>query len=279
MSTATASKPAAASSIKAARKDLNDKVRDDWSYDGKQSNLPLRSNPIIYSIADERVVAWREPYYASSDSSDGETGSGSTRGPNAKTRSRRPQKPAGSSVADRLKRGGRKIFGKGSAEESESDAAPATTAGAAETTTADADGKKRLRFQDEAGWNGGVEHFDRQREAWTCARDGASEQTKAGATVDTSESSDDKSDKGSHRSSASSAPSPSATKKPQFPVAAPVLPESDPARIAAAAAGAHESIYEKVIVQSRAPAVPINLAHVVRALVHGWKADGSWPAP
>ena len=39
----------------------------------------------------------------------------------------------------------------------------------------------------------------------------------------------------------------------------------------------YPTIYSKCIVQSLAPSYPINLSHVVRSLVQGWKKDGEWP--
>ncbi|EMC95236.1 hypothetical protein BAUCODRAFT_532348 [Baudoinia panamericana UAMH 10762] len=39
----------------------------------------------------------------------------------------------------------------------------------------------------------------------------------------------------------------------------------------------HHEIYNKIILQSRTPSVPINLLTLVSALVQGWKEDGDWP--
>ncbi|KAK3711347.1 hypothetical protein LTR37_009727 [Vermiconidia calcicola] len=39
----------------------------------------------------------------------------------------------------------------------------------------------------------------------------------------------------------------------------------------------YPEIYTKIILQSRTPSVPINLAVLIRALIQGWKDDGEWP--
>ncbi|KAF2834606.1 hypothetical protein M501DRAFT_1009059 [Patellaria atrata CBS 101060] len=39
----------------------------------------------------------------------------------------------------------------------------------------------------------------------------------------------------------------------------------------------YPEIYTKVVLSSRTPSVPINLADMTRALVQGWKDDGEWP--
>ncbi|KAL9536153.1 hypothetical protein SMMN14_00292 [Sphaerulina musiva] len=39
----------------------------------------------------------------------------------------------------------------------------------------------------------------------------------------------------------------------------------------------YPEIYNKIILQSRTPSVPINLLTLLRALVQGWKDDGEWP--
>ncbi len=40
----------------------------------------------------------------------------------------------------------------------------------------------------------------------------------------------------------------------------------------------YPQIYSKCVIKGMTPAVPINLADMVRAIVVGWKADGQWPA-
>ena len=39
----------------------------------------------------------------------------------------------------------------------------------------------------------------------------------------------------------------------------------------------YPEIYAKIIIQGRTPSVPLNLLNLTRALVQGWKDDGEWP--
>jgi hypothetical protein len=63
---------------------------------------------------------------------------------------------------------------------------------------------------------------------------------------------------------------------PYIPVYPPLLPEDNVlrSRISPATYG---TIYSKIVVQSLTPNIPIPLPDMVRALVHGWKAEGQWP--
>ena len=39
----------------------------------------------------------------------------------------------------------------------------------------------------------------------------------------------------------------------------------------------HSELYEKIVRDNRSPAIPINLAHLTRVIVQGWKDEGNWP--
>lgn len=65
--------------------------------------------------------------------------------------------------------------------------------------------------------------------------------------------------------------------EPYIPVVPSILAHTNPIR-ASITPSMYPSIYSKVIVQSLTPTVPINLADVTKAMVQGWKADGTWPA-
>jgi hypothetical protein len=87
----------------------------------------------------------------------------------------------------------------------------------------------------------------------------------------------------SSSSSTPSSPSPfSAPSNPSdishllLPIAAPLLPPTHPVRASIMARSPSE-LYEKVVRDSRTPAVPINLAHMMRVVVQGWKDEGNWP--
>lgn len=64
--------------------------------------------------------------------------------------------------------------------------------------------------------------------------------------------------------------------EPLIPVAPPFLSPENPIR-ATINSSIYPSIYTKVVVQGMTPTVPVNLAHLTKAMVQGWKADGQWP--
>ncbi|KAL1792303.1 hypothetical protein ACET3X_008810 [Alternaria dauci] len=59
------------------------------------------------------------------------------------------------------------------------------------------------------------------------------------------------------------------------PVAAPLLADN-PIR-ASITPKAYKDIFQKIVVSSRTPSVPINLADMTKALVQGWKDTDEWP--
>jgi hypothetical protein len=64
--------------------------------------------------------------------------------------------------------------------------------------------------------------------------------------------------------------------EPLCPVAPPFISNDNPVR-ASINSAIYPSIYTKVVVQGMTPTVPVNLAHLTKAMVQGWKADGQWP--
>ncbi|KAJ5845350.1 hypothetical protein N7534_009019 [Penicillium rubens] len=64
--------------------------------------------------------------------------------------------------------------------------------------------------------------------------------------------------------------------EPLCPVAPPFISNDNPVR-ASINPAIYPSIYTKVVVQGMTPTVPVNLAHLTKAMVQGWKADGQWP--
>ena len=64
--------------------------------------------------------------------------------------------------------------------------------------------------------------------------------------------------------------------EPLCPVAPPFISNDNPIR-ATINPSIYPSIYTKVVVQGMTPTVPVNLAHLTKAMVQGWKADGQWP--
>ena len=64
--------------------------------------------------------------------------------------------------------------------------------------------------------------------------------------------------------------------EPLVPVAPPFISDDNPVR-ATIMPSIYPSIYTKVVVQGLTPTMPVNLAHLTKAMVQGWKADGQWP--
>ncbi|KAH7061554.1 hypothetical protein B0J12DRAFT_565000 [Macrophomina phaseolina] len=109
--------------------------------------------------------------------------------------------------------------------------------------------RRRARLEEEMAWNEGVRCFVRRRDAWTGAasvRKYARRRSRASAEMD-----------------------------PLVPLAPPLLPHN--AIRQSITPKAYPDIYGKIVVAGQTPKVPINLAHMTRALVQGWKDDGEWP--
>lgn len=64
--------------------------------------------------------------------------------------------------------------------------------------------------------------------------------------------------------------------EPLIPVAPPFISNDNPVR-ATIMPSIYPSIYTKVVVQGMTPTIPVNLAHLTKAMVQGWKSDGQWP--
>lgn len=61
-----------------------------------------------------------------------------------------------------------------------------------------------------------------------------------------------------------------------IPISIPFLPPTHSVR-ASIMARSNIELYEKIVRDSRTPAVPLNLAHMMRIIVQGWKDEGNWP--
>lgn len=64
--------------------------------------------------------------------------------------------------------------------------------------------------------------------------------------------------------------------EPLIPIPPPILPNSNPFRAYTTPTN-YPAIYNKLVVEGNTPAVPVNLVHMTRALVQGWKREGQWP--
>jgi hypothetical protein len=136
--------------------------------------------------------------------------------------------------------------------------------------------KRRADLEAEMGWNEGLAQFVRRRDAWTgvdSVRRYGTHRLAANLSEGDSASTPNSgmlSDSSSTNNIANSAPVDALV-----PVAVPML-AGNPIREKIDTRRYHD-IYEKVVLTSRSPTVPINLADMTRALVQGWKENGEWP--
>lgn len=129
--------------------------------------------------------------------------------------------------------------------------------------------RRYSRISNEVGWNDGLLCFLRRQEAWTCAR-----------LLTTSLSIEDSVLPGDAIGNGAIAASAIANRKaqiaPRVPIAPAILPADLPLR-AAITPAIYDTIYLKIVSAGVTPNCPINLSHVVRACVKGWKSSGAWP--
>ncbi|KAF2209353.1 hypothetical protein CERZMDRAFT_47467 [Cercospora zeae-maydis SCOH1-5] len=112
--------------------------------------------------------------------------------------------------------------------------------------------KRHQALQDEMEWNDGLAHWTRRRDVWW---------SSPSATPD---------------AAVTTAASASTTSLDVLvPIAPPLLPNHPVRR--RITTNMYPEIYNKIIVQSRTPSVPINLLTLIHALIQGWKTDGEWP--
>ncbi|KAI2611718.1 uncharacterized protein GGS25DRAFT_207144 [Hypoxylon fragiforme] len=169
--------------------------------------------------------------------------------------------------------------------------------------------KRRHEVRAEMEWNDGLACFNARRDAWTGAK-AARVRPKPTTSIPTSPAG--KRLSFWHMSSSPLPPSPpesvalspSATRtsgdttavcssdadvketKPKedtstypvevlIPIPPPILPANIPMRVSVVP-NAYPALYNKLVLESAAPLGPVNLSHVIRACVTGWKRDGEW---
>jgi len=163
--------------------------------------------------------------------------------------------------------------------------------------------KRKELLEQEMTWNDGLSHWTLQRDAWCVAKtldqvrsleQGREKEIKAEAVSASASASAGS----TPRTSTSSAASPRAMSTSTngtspdtniniagmsvtppshmlVPVMAKILPHHPIRR--KMSPGMYPEIYNKIILQSRTPSVPINLGVMIHALVKGWIDDGEWP--
>ena len=185
---------------------------------------------------------------------------------------------------------------------------PDTVGAALERRRAIRKRKRQTIIEEEKSWNEGFAIFESRRDAWTGARSGAIDHSFASQPTLSSPSSSPvgspTASSGSSRPHSSplsdgagsgsfstfdpfdsrtlhlpSKPNPSGSTTQQttlIPLVEPILPPTHPIR-ATINPASYPQIYTEVVINSRSPSVPINLADMTKACVQGWIEDGEWP--
>lgn len=249
------------SAARDARRYLTERVRNDWAFpgidDGAAADSPdAPATTFRYEPSEEElrgVSEFRERYYGSTDddndsSDDGEDGQEQGAGNDAEGKEYKFDSPdhVGRRLEERAERRKR---------------------------------RRRARLEEEMAWNEGVTCFVRRRDAWTGAasvRKFARRRSRASEDMEPDEveaqRAVEKVPKETERRINIDIP---ASEEPLVPLAPPMLPHN--AIRQSITPKAYPDIYGKIVVAGQTPKVPINLAHMTRALVQGWKDDGEWP--
>ncbi|KAK5175353.1 uncharacterized protein LTR77_000492 [Saxophila tyrrhenica] len=290
--------------IKEAKRELRDRLRNDWDY----PPLPAFQTPVrrreVAGEDEDRVagfkfhtpahyqtgvaakpgeapylyfepVEWREREYSSEESSDNESVATASTG------------------------------GSGGSKKSNYRFEGPDSVGSQIQNRKDARKRKRQKALDEeVKWNDGLAHWITRRDAWCAAHTSQqvqileskkNEQIVAVSALESASASPNTTPRTSTSSTSSTSAvisSPSTTPelpqqtiintRPPAPPSeilvplAPTLFPNHPIR-KRIKAEVFPEIYGKIILQSRTPSVPINLAVLMKALIQGWKDDGEWP--
>ncbi|GAB7346185.1 hypothetical protein MBLNU457_4926t1 [Dothideomycetes sp. NU457] len=236
------------------------KVNHDQSHNGRASDIV------------GEVVAWQERDYSSDEAGlDGD-------GPYSLGSASAPGSPSTNSISRK------------------SGVSSAEIVAEADRTKA---GRKRKRariMEEEMSWNAGLAHFVARRNAWTCAREvhraghvprgrklgDVMQDVNGDVDVHTAETDsedarmeDENEEEEEDSDLPAAANSSLSDARTLLPIPRPLLPDH-PVR-KKINPNTYGEIYSKIILQSRTPTIPINLAHIVNALIHGWKQEGNWP--
>ncbi|KAF2130825.1 hypothetical protein P153DRAFT_287989 [Dothidotthia symphoricarpi CBS 119687] len=134
--------------------------------------------------------------------------------------------------------------------------------------------RRRERLEREMQENEGLRMWVERRDLWT----GAASVQKYGTRTHINGAPRDLPGEQTTPVAAASPPPPHTTPLATFdvvPVATPLLGDN-PIR-ASITTNAYPDIFQKIVVSSRTPSVPINLADMTNALVQGWKDTNEWP--
>lgn len=233
------------SAARAARRFLEDRVRDDWDWP---------KQPDYWSASDEEVrgvTEFRERYYGDSS-------------------------PSSSEAED--------------AVDPYKFDSPDSIGDAVEQKAQSRKQKKRAALEEEMKENEGLRIWVERRDAWTGAAAVAKYGTKRPPKATSTPAREDRSTSTTPAEPASSddvtpmtvdsersfpeVESPNLA-EPLIPLAHPLLPDN--AIRNSITPKAYPDIFNKIVMSSRTPSVPINLADMTKALVQGWKDNGEWP--
>lgn len=288
--------------VRRTRRELSERVRNDWEEvlarslahlgdaDGEIDRQDLTSPP-------EDALEWRERTYASSDPSSGESTDA-----DESLISKSPVRPVDrlgpknglTSPARKLFRNHHCMFPDGSdADGDSSTESPREREAEATRRRQERKSRRRRRLEEEMSWNEGLSNWERTRDVWCRARrvsaassgsptssTGTSLTSTATVPVEKEDYQKDPREDGLSRTTISKRSRPALTARPpsmttQLPVPPPLIPSTDPGR--ANITSQYTVIYEKVVIESLRPQVPINLSQLVPALVKGWKDNNEWP--
>ncbi|KAF1963126.1 hypothetical protein CC80DRAFT_434596, partial [Byssothecium circinans] len=142
--------------------------------------------------------------------------------------------------------------------------------------------KKREQLQEECSVNEGLRIFCERRDRWTGVdsvrkyalggKRALSSDVSTPMETDTQASPTTPDSAPTNRTHSQPIPT---SPEPLIPIAPTLLPDN-PTR-QAIGPKTYSDIYSKIVLQSRTPSVPINLADMTKALVQGWKENGEWP--
>jgi hypothetical protein len=248
-------------SLAAARevsRQLKDKVLDDWRYP-----LPVQSPSIASALEPgAKPPIYRERYYGTTDYSADDSEDDGTG-------------PGGHTIDDMY------AFD-----------SPESVGVELDRKLQERKKRKRKVLEEEMGYNTGLRVFLHRRNAWT----GAVNREAVGAKLEAlplrtppPKNSSDSSPVQTPTSSSSKAsnPDPENEESPPsdstvpdtdvlIPVAEPIMPSNHPVR-KTLSNRSHSDLYEKLVRDSRTPAIPINLADMMQICVQGWRDEGNWP--
>lgn len=298
--------------VRRTRQELAAKVRNDWEVvleHGLDSpSVASESEDEDFIRPPKTATSWRERTYASSDPSSGE-------GTEDESVSRRPflTKPTSGNGGRSLNAGAafmghHCMFPGGSDGDGDGDSSTDHSRDREANATRKRQERKRRRrrrLEEEMAWNEGLRNWEQTRDLW-CRAKKAPGKAQPQPQSSTSNSPDLASSPETTNTSATSSVGDEhagdrdvglALKKMKLsstdhtiqtsprisspltttliPLTAPMIPPSDPGR--QNITSQYSIIFNKVVIEGLRPQVPINLSHMIRALVKGWKDNDEWP--